>query len=391
LTVDAGLRVDARSGSAEGAVQGIAWRTASPRLSFRWNPGPVVLFGGYGRYGSGTVLSLLSLGDPGTPWSEVRRWTDPNGNGLFDPGEDGVLVARSGYGAPVASIDAALASPRTTEWTIGAEYRRGTRMTLRGAIVVRRSTDLVGSINTGVPPSAYRVLVVPDANADELGPADDRLLEIYERRPASFGADAFLLTNPEAARSAYDGIEIGWELRSSRWSSIFGATAYRANGLGGHFGVGPFENDALVIGEQYERPSDPAVAGGRLFFDRAYVGKWTGIYRGPRDIGVAFVARYQDGQPFTRLVIAPNLPDGPGMVHAYPMGRTRFTYTATLDVRVEKGFAIGGRRAAIRLDVFNLTNHRNEVEEDIVTGPTFRQSTAVQPPLTMRLGLALDF
>jgi hypothetical protein len=39
------------------------------------------------------------------------------------------------------------------------------------------------------------------------------------------------------------------------------------------------------------------------------------------------------------------------------------------------------------MDAFTLTDHRNEVEEDVVTGPTFRRSTAVQPPLTTRVGL----
>jgi hypothetical protein len=79
------------------------------------------------------------------------------------------------------------------------------------------------------------------------------------------------------------------------------------------------------------------------------------------------------------------------MVHAYRMGRTRFTYTGTIDARVEKRFTIGGRRAGVRFDAFNLTNLGNEVEEDVVSGPAFRRSTAVQPPLTLRLGFHLAF
>jgi hypothetical protein len=71
---------------------------------------------------------------------------------------------------------------------------------------------------------------------------------------------------------------------------------------------------------------------------------------------------------------------------------TRFTYTLTLDARLEKGFALGhGRRVAIALDVFNLTNMANEVEEDPVSGATFRQTTAVQPPRTARLGFRFEF
>jgi hypothetical protein len=82
---------------------------------------------------------------------------------------------------------------------------------------------------------------------------------------------------------------------------------------------------------------------------------------------------------------------GPEIVQAYRVGRTRYTYTATVDLRVEKAWRIGARRIALRLDGYNITNHRNEVEEDILTGPTFRQSTAVQPPVTVRVGFRIDF
>jgi hypothetical protein len=108
-------------------------------------------------------------------------------------------------------------------------------------------------------------------------------------------------------------------------------------------------------------------------------------------VRVGFVARYQDGQPFTRLVLMPDLATGPEIVHAYRVGRTRFTYTATVDLRLEKGISVAGNRAAVRLDVFNLTNHRNEVEEHVLSGPSFRRSTAVQPPITLRLGVAATF
>ena len=392
FSFDAGLRLDLASGSARGAVQGITWTSLSPRLSFRWSPARMALFGGYGRYAAvGALAPLLTFGDPGVPTYDVHRWTDANGNGLLDAGQSGTLVARAGRGGAVAEIDPDLRMPMTTEWTIGAEYRQGSFSTLRGAIVIRRQDHLVGSVNTGVPFAAYRMFTVPDINADEGSPADDQLLPIYERLPDSFGDDAFLLTNPEGARATYEGIELTWELRSSRWFMLFGATAYRAEGLGGDLGAGVLENDPFVVGARYEQPNAALDEPGRLFFDRAYVGKWSATYRAPHDIRAAFTVRYQDGQPFTRMVVVPDLAAGPEMVQAYPMGRTRFTYTGTIDVRIEKGFSAWGGRAAVRLDAFNLTNLANEVEEDVVTGPTFRQSTAVQPPLTLRLGFRVHF
>lgn len=141
---------------------------------------------------------------------------------------------------------------------------------------------------------------------------------------------------------------------------LLGATAYRTRGRGANRGFGVLENDQHVVGEVYEQPNARPVSTGSFFFDRSYVGKWFGSYHAPRDVRVAFAARYQDGQPFSRIVIAPDLSVGPEMITAYRVGQTRLTYTLTLDVRLEKGFVLAGRRAAVRLDVFNLTNHQNE-------------------------------
>jgi hypothetical protein len=151
------------------------------------------------------------------------------------------------------------------------------------------------------------------------------------------------------------------------------------------------ENDQGVVGETFANPNVTTYAYGRLFFDRAYVLKWSTMYRGPHDIRVAATARYQDGQPFARMVIAQGLAQGPELVPAYPNGRTRFSYTVTLDARIEKGFRVGARRAAVTFDAFNLTNMENEVEEDPLTGATFRMTTAVQPPRTLRLGFRFEF
>lgn len=391
LTMDVGVRADIARGSAAGSDTDLSWSTLSPRLSVRWSPAAISIFGGVGRYAGGHGLSFLAFGDPGEATWDVHRWHDTNANGAFDAGEAGVLVARAGHGPSVASLDPDLRAPRTTEWTVGAELRFAALSTIRGAIIVRRQDRLVGVQNPGVPLSSYRLLHVPDANADELSPADDQLLPIYERLPSSFGQDALVLTNPPADPLAYDGIEVAYRFESPRWFVLFGATAYRVVGWGGALGYRVLENDQLVLGDRFWNPNALKDEYGRLFFDRAYVGKWTVAYRGGWDMRYAVVARYQDGQPFTRFVVAPDLAGGPEIVHAYAMGRTRFTYTGTIDARIEKGFAFGASRVSVRLDAFNITNHANEVEEDVMTGPSFRVPTAVQPPRTLRIGVRFEF
>lgn len=391
LGVDVGLRADAQYGSARGALRGITWTTVSPRVAFRWGSARLAAFGGYGRYLAGNPLNLLAFGDPGEVAFEVRRWLDVDGSGTFDTGEAGTLIANQGRSRSVATIEPGLRAPTSQEWTIGAETRPTAYSVIRGAIIIRRQRDLVGAINVGVPLSSYRAYTVPDIGSDEGSAQDDQVLTIYGRLPQSYGQDAFLLTNPENAGVDYDGIELSYAINAPRWFVLVGATAYRALGLGGDLGAGPYENDQLVIGTRYAEPNASSNVPGRLFSDRAYVGKVSASYRAPGDIRLAATVRYQDGQPFTRLVIAPDILAGPYVVHAYQVGKTRFTYAGTIDARVEKSFTIGGRRLAIRADVFNLSNHRNEVEEDVVSGPTFRLSTAVQPPITVRVGVRVDF
>ena len=121
LTIEAGVRLDTASGEAAGAASGISWTSASPRASFRWQRGSFGLFGGAGRYASPLPLWVLSFGDPGEVVFNVHRWRDPNNNRRVDAGETGELVARSGRGAAVASIDTGLKGPKTTEWTVGAD------------------------------------------------------------------------------------------------------------------------------------------------------------------------------------------------------------------------------------------------------------------------------
>ena len=180
------------------------------------------------------------------------------------------------------------------------------------------------------------------------------------------------------------------QARLSAVRLLLAATAHRSDGQGAWRGFRPVENDQGRVGDLYDDPNALTHARGRLFSDRAYTIKLAGSYRAPGDVRLGAVARYQDGQPFARLVLA-DLPQGLTAVQAIPNGRARFTFIATLDARVEKGFALGSRgRAALVLEGFNLTQRGNEVEEVVVTGPDYRRVTFREPPRTLRLGLRLE-
>ena len=51
----------------------------------------------------------------------------------------------------------------------------------------------------------------------------------------------------------------------------------------------------------------------------------------------------------------------------------------------------GKRQIGVIVDAYNLTNATIEAEEYVVTGHNFRQVTAVQPPLAVRVGVRVGF
>jgi len=390
---DLGLRFESTRGSAEAGSGSIDWKGLSPRLStrIRLTPGgAVTFFGGYARYRHRLPLSLLAHGDPTAAHGAVYRWADANGDGAFESDERGPLVALVGPGGPSSAIDLRLKAPHTDEVVTGLAFRFGSwRAHFLG--IHRREQDLVASVNAGAPLAAYTVSYVPDPGGDILGPADDQLLPLYDRRPETFGRDRYLLTNT-AENALHEGAEIALERAlGGRLRLWLGATAYRSDGPGANRGFTAVENDQGLVGERLEDPNATTFARGRLFFDRAFTIKLAGHYRAPGDVHLGLIARYQDGQPFSRLVIAPGLAQGPEAIQAIPNGRSRFTYTLTVDARAEKGFTVRRARVAFVVESFNLLNTANEVEEVVVDGSDFRTIAIVQPPRTFRLGMRLAF
>ncbi len=393
LSVDAGLRYESSRGSAQGSAGKIRWNGLSSRLVARLRPfggEGLSLLTGYAWYHGRLPLGLLAHGDPAAAQGQVYRWRDDNGDGLFQAEEQGELVARMGPGGPLVSIEPGLKPPRSRDLFFGFESQAG-RWRFRFLAYHRRERDLVTSVNVGAPASAYDVYLVPDPSNDIVGPGDDQFLPIYNRRPESFGQDRYLLTNdPEKARGK--GLEVLIERSlGKRLRLIAGGTASKSVGPAAYRGFRAIENDQGVVGERRELPNAETLSKGRLFFERGYNLKAAATYRAPHDVGIGLVGRYQDGQHFARFVIPTDLNQGPEPIRGITNGESRFTFVLTFDARVEKGFAVGRSRLAAVLEVFNIAGSSIEVEEHVIWGPFYRDSSAVQPPRVVRLGLRLDF
>ena len=398
LTVNAGLRLDGVWGSADGAANGVSWHSWLPRARVDWvisDKGRSTAFAGYSRAANRLPLDTLAIGDPAAPTASIVQWLAPPSAAppLTTPGATGVpgvIVARVGPGTggdpTFSAIDANLQRPTTDEIAVGFETHPTTALRLRVVGFVRRESDLIGLVDTGTG-SAFTLTTQPDPGLQLQNPADDQLLPVFNRVPSSFGQDRYLLTNPSEDAATSKSIEVSAELTTKRLLLFGGASANQSEGPAANVGFGPLQNDQDIIGQLFVDPNAGTFARGRLFTDRAYTIKLSAVLRLPSDVHLGLIARYQDGQPFSRLVVVTGLNQGAEAIRAFPNGESRFTFAETLDARIQKGFAIGKDRFDVVFDVFNLLNTTNEVEEQTVSGSTFRAVTAVQPPRAFHAGL----
>ena len=399
LSIEGGARAERASASSTTNPTSISWHSIEPRAHLRWNitgGEGVVFHAGYLRQQLRLPLNYLAYGDTAELAGKVYRWTDGNKDGLLEPNELGALIATTGPGARdfhPSRIDPSLAPPIGDDFEVGFEARLSKQWRMRLTATQRHQRGLVAPVNVGVSSSDYAVITMPDRGNDYFNPEDDRTIDIYNRLPASFGKDADLLTNPVERDRAYQaGVALSIEhLFDGRWYTSFGFTASRSDALAGNPGFRANENDSGVLGELFENPNARTYAAGRQFTERGYQAKWVGGFVTSFGTHLGVVARYQDGQHFSRVVIVPNLNQGPEAVQAYTRGHSRFTYTPSLDARFSQAFSVMGRAVSFVLEGYNLLNQGIEVEEDPTVTVFFRRFVVQQPPRAFRVGFRVAF
>jgi hypothetical protein len=377
------------SGEANGAVRGIHWTTWLPSAKARWQitrTADVAVVASYRRTAYQLPLNVLAVGDPAAPVADVSAW---------NAASDGPLIARVGPGTggdnALTQIDPHVQRPTTDELVLALVSRPVRWLQLELARITKREQPLLGLVDTGVAASSYAPFPVPDPSFLPDSPVGAPLVTAYDRPAGAYGRDRYVLTNRATDPARSWGLEAIVRVTADRFTLLAGGNLTWALGPAAAIGVLPSQNDQDVLGNFLVDPNTTTAARGQLFQDRSHVVKIAGIYRFPGRVSLGATARYQDGQPFARLVIAPGLAQGPTAVRSYANGGSAFTYTATLDVRAQKTFAVGRREVTAVLDVYNLTNLDNELTEYVVTGPAFRTPTTLQPPRTALLGMRVMF
>ncbi len=395
LTVRAGLNAAWTYGW--NGTSSIRWLTLSPRAELtiplsRNRTSAFKIEGG--RYALQLPLNYLMWGNPLAPGASIYAWTDANGNGLLDAGEMGSLLRKDG--PAFSTIDPSIRRPYVNEFMLSylQDLGSGWRLTISGFL--RETRDLIAVTNVGVTAVDYTAKPFEDIGDDRIfGNQDDMSFTVWNRNADALGHDVFLLTNADAANrvSTYKGLDLtlvrAWNERFYFYAAL---TAMKIVGTTNP-GNTEWENDDGVLGSLYTDPNNTLNARGRTRFDRAYTARIGGSAALPLGTRLSLVAKYYDGQPFTRKIIVDGLNQGPIFIQAHPRGVSRYEYNMTIDARLEKSLRIGSTVLRLMVDVFNAFNQNQATEESAWTNAEFplRFATAVQSPRLFRAGLNFEF
>ncbi|MGQ9672979.1 MAG: carboxypeptidase regulatory-like domain-containing protein [Candidatus Aminicenantales bacterium] len=398
-SISFGIHLDSTQGRMARVESGlkIGWLNLSPRLAVSL---PLTrkksswLKISAARYYFNLPLFYLAYGNPDAPGKLVYAWDDKNGDGEFTEDEAGLLLRREGprYGL----IDPDLKRPYTDEYGLSYSLVLGKNFYFNLAGFYRETRQLVETVNTGVPFSAYEPVEIYDPGDDTIpGNHDDLHLIVYNQKKESLGQDFFLLTNPDEKKrvSRYRGLDLTLVKKFSRTTIFFfSATATEAIGTTNP-GNTEWENDDGLVGRLYDDPNASLSSRGRLRFDRAYTARVGWSFPFSDGFRLAILAKYYDGQPFARKIIIKGLNQGPFYVQAFYRGQARYEFNMTVDVRLEKAFPIGSGRGRILVEGFNIFNFALATAENEWTGPDFplRFATEVQSPRHVRVGFAYEF
>jgi hypothetical protein len=375
----------------------VQWFSVSPRIGIiipLTSSKQSALKLSFARYYFRLPLHYLTYGNPGALGGLAYEWNDRNKDNQFQENETGKLLRREG---PLySSIDPGLKRPYTDEYSIVFSSAFGADWYFTFGGFYRGTRDLVKTLNVGVPFSAYDSRYILDIGDDSIPKTeDDQIFVIYDQLSDTLGQDFFLLTNhaDDPRVSHYFGVDLNLVKRFGPTFTFFlSMTATQAEGSTNP-GNTEWQNDDGVIGTLFDNPNTLTNTKGRLRFDRAYTVRIGLSYRAPLGINLGCIAKYYDGQPFSRKIIIDHLNQGPFYIQAHSRGAVRYEFSLTLDLRIEKSFRIGASKLRLLLDGFNILNSGLATEENQWTGPEFklRYATEIQSPRVFRLGLAYEF
>jgi hypothetical protein len=370
----------------------LTWNLASPRLGFTYDlggNGKTVLKFNYASYwwNPGTT-AIDSLVNPNSPnWDRRYTWNDPNHDGVWQPGEEGVLETQSG-GVGSTQLDPNLQDQRTREVATFVERELFANFGVHAGFVWRRIDQLYQSDNLNRPVSAFNVPVTihdpgPDGTLGAAGPA----IQAFNLNPANTSLPVVNFLHNTPGRDDFYNIELAANKRmSNRWS-LNASYAYRWNrdNSTDYFG------NTLRVRQDVANPNDAINTDNGRYDFGLWAAKVNGSYDAPWGLRVTPAIRMQSGQPYARIFTA-TLNYGSQRILAEPFGTRHQDNIILVDARVEKRLPLGKSRSVSGfIDGYNLTNSNAAQNINWNSGATFTTPSTIIAPRIFRFGAKFDW
>jgi len=372
----------------------IDWNRFAPRVGVVHDltgDGKTFLKLTYNHYTLGPGTEVSANANPNADlWWQRFEWSDVDGSGVWENGEQGRELDRRG-GLAIESLDPDLDLPILREAGAWIEREVLWAIGVRTGIVWRGERQHYMRQNINRPFAAFTLAtVIPDPGPDGVAGTGDEGPGI---RGADLPHDFDRQTSRNVVRNVpnADSQHWTWDFTASRrfsrrWSLVAGlAHTWSSDQANAYMGQSVRQNMYPLT------PNDLINAGpdGRHEFT-TWSAKLYGTYEGPWGVRVTPFLRHQSGQPFGRTIAA-TLSYGTVRVLAEPIGARRMDNVTLLDARVEKGFRIAGRRVAGFVDVFNLLNGNPEQEMVWSSGSSFLRPLNIVAPRIARVGGKLQW
>ena len=372
-----------------------AWNTLAPRTGLIFDitgHGRTIAKLSYGRYWVGTGPQFgFGVNPNANQWWQQYPWSDRNGNGTWDDGEQGRLLNRRG-GVAAESLDPNHELSFVDELAGWIERELGSDAGIRSGFVWRTEQQHHLRQNVNQPFEGFSVPVpLRDPGPDgTLGTADDGIvLPAFELAQQFLALPAsHVVRNVDNTESRYWTWEASATKRfTGRWSLVagFAHTWYR-------------DHASVYLGQPVRNNTYPLTpndlintgSGGQHRF-RMWSVKIHGTYAAPWGIRITPYLRHQSGQAFGRT-FSSSFNVGSVRVLAEPIGTRRMDHITIVDTRVEKGFSfLPARRVAVFIDLFNLFNTNAEQSISWSSGGSFLRPLSILSPRIARIGAKLEW
>jgi hypothetical protein len=391
----------------------ISWNDLAPRVGIVYDlfgNHKVALKAGYGRYFHQIGGGMIDVPNPLGLAGKGYNWVDRNGDGAFEPGEEGDLLFS--FGGNTNTVDPNLRRPRTDEITVGLDMEVGhsTKLSVDG--IFRWGRQLIALAEVGIPQdlTGYNQTTGLDPGPDNTpGTGDDKTFTVFNLKPEFVGKNHRVESNPPDFKSEFKGVEVTLQRRfSNRWQGLvtyalssddlsstavtvaqYGGEEEGAGGIGFYSGTIPFQDPNAKINN----------TSGPSFYRRRHQLKASASYEIPKiDVNVAAVFKIQTGTPYGRIVSLSSdingvpFNQGPISFFAEPRDARDFDTIKYMDFRIGKFFNIGkSQRLEINVDCFNLFNTAVITNLNVNTGAAFNDPTSILGPRVVRFGARYQF